>query len=185
MKSTTLLLAAAAVLGSALLAAPRGAMSGDRTLDASRLEAIFTDEIGEVPPPVIPSIFDSLQTFTGRVTFVSATSIGNYVCKDATIKLIPATGVSRVIHVEGGQPSEENANVDALLLRSMPAKVTLNTSSGPKIILIPQVEAERFKAILSILHAAKLTNKDVTISVPTVSVPNCPAAFFAADITFN
>ncbi len=65
------------------------------------------------------------------------------------------------------------------MLRGAPVKLLV----GEKTILIPATESDRFKAVLAILHAAKLTDK--VVSFQAAAVPNCDKAFYAADVSFN
>ncbi|HSA59857.1 MAG TPA: hypothetical protein VLJ37_09255 [bacterium] len=179
MKKTPLLLATLLVtLG--LLAYPRGARAGFRdVIGGIKTDLVLTDDAGETPPE--PSIFDTLMSFSGKVTAISATPVGNYTCKQGTITIDAHTGFSRGL-VQARELTEVSSSVDSLLLRGAPVKVAVATNAGIKTILIPAIEAERFKAVLAILHAARLTNKDVFFQVPTVSVPGCADAFYAADV---
>ncbi|HEX5037778.1 MAG TPA: hypothetical protein VFX30_11515 [bacterium] len=185
MKKTNILIAAAVTIIT-LTVVVRGAQSGVLdNVDLGGVKGTYTLDGSEpsTPPPP-PSIFETLQTFTGKITSITATSVGNYVCKAGEIKLDVRTGFVRGIISTRGL-SEDNPGLDALLAYATPAKVTVNTSAGARTILVPGVEAERFKAVMSILHAAKLTNRDVTFQVPTLPVPNCPNVFYVADVSFN
>lgn len=187
MKKANILIAAAVTILT-LTVVVRGAQSGIRdSVDLGQIKGTYTLDDSEPTTPPPPSIFDTLQKFTGKITSMTATAVGNYACKAGEIKLDVRIGFSRGIR----DLSEDNPGVDALLVRGAPVKVTINTPAtanapaGTKTILIPAIEEERFKAVMSILHAAKLTNKDVSIQVPLVSIPNCPDAFYAADVSFN
>lgn len=180
-------LAAASIL--ALLALSRVATSGvfDTTAIDVKNIGVLT-EAGDSAPTPETSIFDTLVPVSGKITEITATAVGNYVCKDGAIKFTPAgLGLVRAIATRTSKDTSKDTTARELTedtsgleaVRGAPVKLTV----GGKTVLIPAMEAERFKAVMSIVHAAKLTNRDV--SIQAAAVPNCANAFYAADITFN
>jgi hypothetical protein len=180
------ILLAIAVLASGLLASPRGASS--RVFDGINPELkdmLIKDGTNEPAPE--PNPFDNLGTpITGKITSYAATPIGGYTCKDGSIQWAFGFGPVKLVEMstnEGGttgggtaQPLRVIEEGGGFFSRGAPVKVKV----AGKTILILGFEPARFNAVLSILHSAKLTNKDLTFQV--AAVPGCADAFYAADV---
>jgi hypothetical protein len=114
-----------------------------------------------------PDLFATVQTISGTIGAYYATSVGNYLCKDGSIQLStkPQIGFIR--------------SGETCLSPQGPVKVMV----GDRMVLIPAVDEARFKAVLGILNAAKLSH--VNVDVTAAPIANCPNAFLADEIKMN
>ncbi len=175
MKRTTILLAAT-ILTFALLASPRGAMSGSLVDSVGQgIKDLSIKDVTEDPCPEDSlNIFKTLVPITGKIAAYAASHIGGYACKDGSIEF--AVGFGGTTLVQSKEVVERTICVD-ILSRGAPVKVTLLDG---KQILILGLDLARFNAVLAILHHAKLTNK--TLNFQAAAVPGCANAFFAAEV---